>query len=67
LVVKVEVEPGDSVARGQGLVIVEAMKMENELRAETEGVVRVVHAQPGQTIEKDQVLIEFESFPQGRP
>jgi pyruvate carboxylase subunit B len=67
LVVKVEVEPGDSVARGQGLVIVEAMKMENELRAETEGVVKVVHTQPGQTIEKDQVLMEFESFPQGQP
>jgi pyruvate carboxylase subunit B len=60
LVVKVEVGPGDAVVQGQGLVVVEAMKMENELRAETAARVKAVHAQPGQTIEKDQLLVEFE-------
>jgi biotin carboxyl carrier protein len=61
LVVKVEVAPGDTVARGQGLVIVEAMKMENELRADVAGVVKAIHVQPGQTIDKDQILVEFEA------
>ena len=43
LVVRVEVAEGDTVRGGQGIVIVEAMKMENELRAEGPGVVRRVH------------------------
>ena len=59
LVVKVEVASGNTVARGQGLVIVEAMKMENELRAEAGGRVSRVRVQPGQAVEKDQVLVEF--------
>ena len=60
LVVRVEVLPGDVVARGQGLVIVEAMKMENELTAEMAGTVRAVHVEAGQAVEKDEVLLEFE-------
>jgi pyruvate carboxylase subunit B len=59
LVVKVEVAEGDAVLPGQGLVIVEAMKMENELRAEAGGRVSRVRVQPGQAVEKDQVLVEF--------
>ena len=59
LVVKVEVEEGDSVETGQGVIIVEAMKMENELTAEAPGVVTRVHVVEGQTVEKDQVLIEL--------
>jgi biotin carboxyl carrier protein len=59
LVVKVEVNEGDAVEAGQGLVIVEAMKMENELRAETAGVVARVHVAAGQAVEKDQVLVDF--------
>jgi len=61
LVIKVEVQEGDAVVGGQGLVIVEAMKMENELKAEGEGRVARVLVAPGQTVEKDQVLVEFES------
>lgn len=60
LVVKVEVAVGDRVRAGQGVVIVEAMKMENELRAEVEGVVCAVHACAGDTVEKGQVLVDFE-------
>jgi biotin carboxyl carrier protein len=60
LVVKVEVEEGDEVFPDQGLVIVEAMKMENELKAEAEGRVGRVLVEPGNTVEKDQVLIEFQ-------
>lgn len=60
LVVKVEVEPGDEVYPGQGLVTVEAMKMENELRCEHPGRVSRVSISPGDAVEKDQVLVEFE-------
>jgi acetyl/propionyl-CoA carboxylase alpha subunit len=60
MVVKIEVAAGDSVAAGQGLVIMEAMKMENELKAEAGGRVRHVHVEAGQAVEKDQVLVEFE-------
>ncbi len=59
LVVRVLVVPGDRVAAGQGLVVLEAMKMENELRAPAGGIVRSVSAVPGQAVEKGQVLVEF--------
>ena len=59
LIVRVEVEPGDQVQPGQGVVIIEAMKMENELRTETAGRVSQVHVKPGQAVEKGTVLIEF--------
>ena len=59
LVVRVEVEEGDQVCPGQGLVIVEAMKMENELCAEVAGEVLAVHVRTGQTVEKDQILIDL--------
>lgn len=61
LVVRVDVEPGQSVQPGQGLVIVEAMKMENELRAEAAGVVARVLATAGQAVEKGTVLVEFQA------
>ena len=61
LVVKVEVAVGDVVAPGQGLVIMEAMKMENELRAEAAARVSKVRVEPGQAVEKDQVLVELEA------
>ena len=63
LVVRVEVEPGDDVEAGQGLVIVEAMKMENELRATGPARVRAVHVKSGQSVEKGEVLVDLESRP----
>lgn len=60
LVVRVHVQPGDSVAAGQGLVVMEAMKMENELRAQGAGVVKTVLVQPGTAVEKGAVLVELE-------
>ena len=59
LVVKVEVQEGDRVEPGQGVAIVEAMKMENELRAESTGIVSRIHVSPGQAVEQDQVLIDL--------
>jgi biotin carboxyl carrier protein len=55
------VEPGNLVSSGQGVVIMEAMKMENELRAERDGVVARVLAAAGQPVDKGAVLIEFEA------
>jgi pyruvate carboxylase subunit B len=59
LVVKVEVEEGERVEAGRGLVIVEAMKMENELKAEAAGVVSRIHVEAGQAVEKDQILVDL--------
>ncbi len=60
LVVRVNVAVGDAVAAGQGLVVMEAMKMENELRAPAGGTVRAVHASPGSAVNKGTVLVELE-------
>ena len=59
LVVRVHVAVGDTVAAGQPLVVIEAMKMENELRALAAGTVRAIHATPGQPVEKGAVLVEL--------
>ena len=56
-VVRVLVEPGDRVAAGQGLAVVEAMKMENEVVAPAAGVVSDVRAAPGDSIEAGGVLV----------
>ena len=60
LVVKVNVAPGDEVQEGQALATVEAMKMENILRAERRGVVKAVNAEAGQSLKVDDVIMEFE-------
>jgi biotin carboxyl carrier protein len=59
LVMRILVEPGQSVAAGAGVVVLEAMKMENELKAAAGGVVSAVLVQPGQAVEKGQLLVEF--------
>jgi biotin carboxyl carrier protein len=60
LVVRVAVQRGDDVVAGQGLVVMEAMKMENELRAASPGKVKAVHVQPGTAVDKGALLIELE-------
>jgi propionyl-CoA carboxylase alpha chain len=60
LIVKVNVVPGDEVQEGQALATVEAMKMENILRAEKKAVVKSVNAEPGQSLKVDDVILEFE-------
>ena len=60
LVVRVSVEEGSRVEAGSPLVVLEAMKMENELRATAAGVVKGVKVKAGQPVEKGQVLVEFE-------
>jgi biotin carboxyl carrier protein len=61
-IVRVFVTEGDSVNTGDVLLVLEAMKMENELQSPTAGVVKVIHVQPGDAVEMDAVLIEVESI-----
>jgi len=60
LVKQINVEDGDEVQAGDPLAIVEAMKMENVLRAELDGRVKVVKAAAGDSLAVDDVIIEFE-------
>jgi pyruvate carboxylase subunit B len=60
LVVRVLVEPGQAVPRGGGVVVLEAMKMENELKAAADGTVKTVRVGTGEPVEKGQVLVEFD-------
>jgi biotin carboxyl carrier protein len=60
LVMRVLVEPGQTVVRGAGVVVLEAMKMENELKAAADGTVKAVRVGTGEPVEKGQVLVEFE-------
>jgi len=55
-VVRVLVAPGDEVFAGQGLVVVEAMKMQNEMKAARAGIVLSVSARPGSTVTAGEVL-----------
>ena len=61
LVVRVEVAEGQAVEAGAGLVVVEAMKMENELRATRAGMVKTVHVAVGQAVEKGAALVTLAS------
>ncbi len=60
LIVKIDVAAGDEVQEGQALCTVEAMKMENILRAERKGVVARVNASTGDSLGVDEVIMEFE-------
>ena len=53
------VEEGQEVKAGEALAIVEAMKMENVLRAERDGTIAKLRAQPGDSLAVDQVILEF--------
>jgi pyruvate carboxylase subunit B len=59
LVVKVEVQEGDLVEAGRGLLVVEAMKMENSLTAPVGGRIGAIHVAAGQTVEKDEILMDL--------
>jgi propionyl-CoA carboxylase alpha chain len=60
LLISVAVSEGEHVKAGQELAVVEAMKMENVMKAEQEGIVLKVHASAGDTLAVDQAIIEFE-------
>ena len=60
LILDILIEPGQSVTKGDQLLILEAMKMENVLKAEGEGVVKSVETTKGSAVDKGQILIEME-------
>ncbi len=60
LIVKIEVSVGQKVSPGEGLLVMEAMKMENEIKAKGAGVVKAIKVAERQPVEQGQVLITFE-------
>jgi biotin carboxyl carrier protein len=59
MIVRVNVQVGDTVQAGTPVVVMEAMKMENELRAQSAGVVSAVRVQAGAAVEKGAILVEL--------
>jgi len=59
LVVTLDVTEGQSVRSGEQVAIIEAMKMQNIIRAERDGVVKTVSAKAGDSVAADEVLVEF--------
>lgn len=59
LITRLLVAQGDAVAAGQGLVVMEAMKMENELRSPSAGTVKAIAVTPGTAVEKGALLVEL--------
>ncbi|MBN1387514.1 MAG: biotin/lipoyl-binding protein [Bacteroidales bacterium] len=59
IIMQVMVRPGDKVTKGQTLMVMEAMKMENEIKAENDGEVISVKVIQGQSVLQDEVLIEM--------
>jgi pyruvate carboxylase subunit B len=60
LISRIEVEVGQEVAKGAGLLVLEAMKMENEIRATGSGRVKAIHVGRGKPVEKGEALITLE-------
>ena len=60
LIVEVRVKVGDSVTAGSPVAIMEAMKMQNELVSEVNGIVKTVNVQPRDAVESQAPLIEIE-------
>lgn len=57
LIVAVPVREGQAVRKGEKLVLLESMKMQNEIRAPRDGTVKAIRVQPGQSVEQNQVLV----------
>jgi len=60
LVLKVLVTEGQVVKKGDGLLILEAMKMENIIKASSDGIVKKIHIEEKNIVDKNQKMIEFE-------
>lgn len=61
MVLRVEVSPGQKVESGSPLIVIEAMKMENEIRSSVAGKIAEILVKPGQAVEKDDRLVRIEN------
>jgi biotin carboxyl carrier protein len=59
LVLRIPINEGDSVSKGEGLLVLEAMKMENIIKSPGDVVVSKILVKPGQAVEKNQLLVSF--------
>ncbi len=59
-VTKVNCKKGESVRNGEILIILEAMKMENEIRSSVDGVIKEIRVEEGKNVSRDELMIEFE-------
>ncbi len=60
LILNILVKPGDTVSKGQKLYVMEAMKMENEIKAERDGVITAVMVTEGQSVLQEEVIMEMD-------
>lgn len=60
LVLSIDVEVGKEVKKGDALLILEAMKMENVIKSPTDGIIKSIAVKTGQAVEKNQLLLNFE-------
>ena len=60
LIVNIQCAPGDEVKKGDPLLVMEAMKMENEIKSPLAGKIKAINVSPRQSVDKGQVLVEFE-------
>jgi biotin carboxyl carrier protein len=67
LIVALKAVPGEAVAAGQAVLVMEAMKMQNELSVEVDGVVQAVHVEVGQSVEAGQPLVTLGPPAEGEP
>ena len=59
-ILSIKKQPGDTVSAGETVIVLEAMKMENELKSHVNGTVQSVHASEGQSVEKNTLLLEIQ-------
>jgi len=60
LIVNIQCAPGDEVKKGDPLLVMEAMKMENEIKSPLTGKIKAINVAPRQSVDKGQVMVEFE-------
>ncbi|MBA4251247.1 MAG: acetyl-CoA carboxylase biotin carboxyl carrier protein subunit [Chlorobiaceae bacterium] len=60
LICKIVVKDGQKIKEGESLLILEAMKMKNNLKSPKDGIIKKIHVNEGEKVMKDQLLLEFE-------
>lgn len=60
-ILDITVSEGDEVEKGEAILILEAMKMENELKSTITGIVHTIHVKTGESVEKNQILLEIKA------